>query len=140
MFNATAFDPLTGQDARMKTVLVMDDDECMRELLRLHLRNAGYEVLEAEDAVAAGHLLLKRRPDILLAADVERPYMSGLELVEAMRADPATCAVPVIFITCRPDAEPRARALGAAALLAKPLHVDHLLAIVAEHLEPPTPA
>jgi CheY-like chemotaxis protein len=132
--NATALDSPPGQDARMKTVLVMDDDECMRELLRLHLCNAGYEVLEAEDAVAAGHLLLKRRPDILLAADVERPYMSGLDLVAAMRADPATRAVPVIFITCRADAEPRARELGAAALLAKPLHVDHLLEIVARHV------
>jgi len=119
----------------MKTVLVMDDDECMRELLRLHLCNAGYEVLEAEDAVAAGHLLLKRRPDILLAAEVERPYMSGLELVEAMRADPATRAVPVIFMTCRTDAESRARGLGAAAFMAKPLHLDQLLAAVAKHLE-----
>ena len=132
--NATAVDSPAAQDARMKTVLVMDDDECMRELLRLHLCNAGYEVLEAEDAVAAGHLLLERRPDILLAADVERPYMSGLELIEAMRADPATRAVPVIFITCRTDAEPRVRQLGAAAFLAKPLHVDQLLTVVANQL------
>jgi two-component system chemotaxis response regulator CheY len=110
----------------------MDDDECMRELLRLHLCNAGYEVLEAEDPVSAGHLLLKRRPDILLAADVERPYMSGLELVAAMRSDPSIRALPVIFMTSRTDAEARARALGAAALLVKPLHVEHLLAAIAK--------
>lgn len=124
----------------VKTVLVLDDDECMRELLRLHLGNAGYEVLEAEDPVAAGHLLLERRPDILLAADVERPYMSGMQLVEAMKADPSTRSVPVIFITCRTEAQPRARELGAAAFLAKPLHVNHLLDVVSECLKPTMPA
>ena len=116
-----------------KTVLVMDYDECMRELLRLHLCNAGYEVLEAEDAVTAGHLLLERRPNIVLT-DVELPYLSGLELVEAMKSDPATRSVPVIFISARTDAEPRARELGAAAFLAKPLHVEQLLAMVAMHV------
>jgi len=116
-----------------KTVLVMDHDECMRELLRLHLGNAGYAVLEAEDAVVAGRLLLERRPDLVLA-EVELPYLSGLELVEAMKSDPATRAVPVIFITSRTDAEPRARALGAAAFFGKPLHVDLLLQTVAQHV------
>ena len=41
------------------TILVLDDDRYMRELLNLHLSNAGYEVLLAEDAVVAGHLLLR---------------------------------------------------------------------------------
>jgi len=122
------------KNAVMKTVLVMDDDECMRELLRLQLCTAGYEVLEAEDPVSAGHLLLERRPDVFLAADVQPPYMSGLELIAAIRADPATRSLPVIFITGRADAEPRARELGAAAFLAKPLHVDQLLAIVKKHV------
>lgn len=112
----------------------MDADECMRELLRLHLCNAGYEVLEAEDAVVAGRLLLKRRPDLMLA-DIEVPYLSGLELVEAMKSDPSTAAVPVIFLTSRTEAEPRARELGAAAFLAKPLHVESLLATIARHVK-----
>jgi DNA-binding response OmpR family regulator len=49
------------------TILVMDDDECMRELFRLHLSNAGYKVLVAEDVVDAGYLLLKQLPDLILA-------------------------------------------------------------------------
>ena len=47
----------------MSTILVVDDDEYMRDLLHLHLTNAGYEVLAAEDAVVAGHSLLRQRPD-----------------------------------------------------------------------------
>ena len=115
-------------------VLVMDDDELMRELLRLHLTSAGYEVLLAEDAVVAGHLVLSQPPDLVLA-NIEMPYMSGLELVQAMKSDPATCAIPVIFVTSRTDAEAEARQLGAAGYLIKPLHVDNLLAMVAQHVK-----
>jgi two-component system, chemotaxis family, chemotaxis protein CheY len=116
------------------TVLVMEDDKFMRELLRLHLVNAGYEVLEAEDAVVAGHLLLKEHPDILLA-DIEMPFMDGLEFVRALRADPAVSATPVIFISSRTDYEDRCKALGAIAFLRKPVLADELLSTVAKHAE-----
>jgi DNA-binding response OmpR family regulator len=53
----------------------MDDDQSIRGLLRLHLERAGYQVLLAEDAVAAGHVLLRQRVD-LLVADIEMPYMN----------------------------------------------------------------
>jgi two-component system chemotaxis response regulator CheY len=119
-------------------ILVMDDDECMRELLRLHLANAGYEVLLAEDAIEAGKLILKWHPDLLLA-DVEMPYMNGLELVEAMKSDPTTSSLPVIFLTCKTEAEQRARQLGAAAFLMKPLRADQLLATVAQQVNGPNP-
>jgi two-component system chemotaxis response regulator CheY len=115
-------------------ILVVDNDECMRELLRLHLSSAGYDVLLAEDAVVAGHLLLKRRPDLLLT-DVELPYMNGLEFVRAVKSDPATLYIPVVFLTSHADAEPEALQLGAAAFLTKPVHVGRLLAAVAQHVK-----
>jgi putative two-component system response regulator len=111
----------------------MDDDEAARELLRLHLCHAGYQVLVAEDSIVAGHLLLGEQPDLFIA-DIEMPYMSGLELVQAMKADPATSPIPVIFVTARLDAEQQAKQLGAAAYLTKPLHVDNLLAAVAKQV------
>lgn len=114
-------------------ILVMDGDELMRELLSLHLRSAGYEVVVAEDAIAAGHHLLRERPDLVLA-EIELPYMSGLELVQAMKADPATRSIPVIFVTMRTDAEHQARQIGAAAYITKPPHLPNLLASVAQHL------
>jgi CheY-like chemotaxis protein len=61
---------------RPATILVVDDDESMRELLRLHLTNAGYDVRLAEDAVVAGQLVLRNPPDLIIA-DVEMPYMDG---------------------------------------------------------------
>lgn len=115
-------------------ILVMDDDECMRELMRLHLVNAGYEVILAEDAVAAGHVILRELPDLVLA-DIEMPFMSGLEFVEAMKADAATASIPVVFVTSRADAEERGRELGAVGFLTKPLRADQLLATVAKNVD-----
>ena len=118
----------------MKRVLVMDDDECMRGLLRLHLSNAGYEVLVAEDAVDAFHLLLQQRPDLILA-DIEMPYMNGLEFLQAVKADHTTCSVPVILVTGSGDEGVKAKKLGAAAYLTKPLLAPALLLAVAQQIE-----
>ncbi len=110
-------------------VLVVDDDECIRELLKLHLSNAGYEVQLAEDAVAAGRLLLRSTPDLMIA-DVNMPYMDGFEFVSAVRADRTVPYFPVIFLTAMNDIADRARELGAT-WLSKPIRADRLLAVVA---------
>src|SRR5438093_272846 len=57
------------------TILVVDDDQTIRELLQLHLRNAGYAVHVAEDAVEAGHLVLRSPPDLIIS-DVTMPIGS----------------------------------------------------------------
>jgi DNA-binding response OmpR family regulator len=115
-------------------ILVMDDDAYMRELMGLHLSNAGYEVLMAEDAVVAGHLVLGRRPDLILA-DIEMPFMNGLEFVQALRHDPSVSSIPVVFVSSRDDLEESAKALSAVAFLKKPVLADHLLTVVASQFE-----
>ena len=49
------------------TILVVDDDESIRELLRLHLSSAGYAVQVAEDAIVAGYLVLRSPPDLIIS-------------------------------------------------------------------------
>ena len=115
------------------TILAVDDDECARELLYLHLSNAGYEVLLAEDAIVAGHILLERRV-ALLVTDIEMPFMDGLDFVQAIRSDPSVAPMPVIFASSRWEHEGRARELGAVAFLRKPVLAGQLLATVAEHI------
>jgi diguanylate cyclase (GGDEF)-like protein len=119
--------------ARPAKILVLDDDESMRELLRLHLSNAGYDVRLAEDAIVAGHLVLRDPPDLILA-DVEMPYMDGFQFVQALRSDPAVSAIPVIFLTATAGGESRSRQVGAVGYLNKPVVVDRLLALVAKHV------
>lgn len=116
------------------TILVVEDDELVRELFRIHLGNAGYQVLLAEDAIVAGHLLLKERPD-LIVADIEMPFMDGIEFVEAVKADALVSAIPVIFVSSRSDFEDRCKQIGAVAFLKKPVLADSLLATVAKHVE-----
>lgn len=116
------------------TILVLEDEEIMRDLLRIHLTNAGYQVLVAEDAVVAGHLLMKGRPDLILT-DIEMPFMDGLEFVQALKSDESVSAIPVIFLSSRADFEDRCKELGAVAFLKKPVLADSLLAAVAEHVD-----
>lgn len=113
-------------------ILVVDDDESIRDLVRRHLESAGYEVRIAEDGIAAGYAVLARAPDMILC-DIRMPYMSGLEFLAALRADSTLPRIPVIFLTCVEDAEERARLLGGSDFLLKPVRVNTLLAAVARH-------
>jgi CheY-like chemotaxis protein len=115
------------------SILVVDDDESIRELLRLHLSAAGYEVNLAEDAIAAGYLVLRSPPDLIIS-DVSMPHMDGFEFIEALKADTTLPRIPVIFLTSHDDGDERGRALGAAGYITKPVRADRLLAMVAQHV------
>ena len=89
-------------------IAVIDDDRFIRYLLDLHLRNAGYQVFVAEDAVAGARLILECTPDVILC-DVDMPFMDGYQFVSALRADPATRHIPVIFLTVNKNVGERAK-------------------------------
>jgi CheY-like chemotaxis protein len=93
-------------------------------------------VLCAESAVAAGHIVHERQPD-LIVADIEMPYMDGIEFAQTVKADPATSSIPFIFVSANPDAEPQVRRVGAAAFVKKPLMPREFLAAVARHVGGP---
>jgi CheY-like chemotaxis protein len=116
-------------------ILVVDDEESMRALLKLHLSNAGYEVRVAEDAIVGGHLVVQEVPDVIIV-DVEMPYMNGYEFVAALKSDPETRNIPVIFLTTDANVAEHARKLGAAAYLNKPVIADRLLEVVALFAQP----
>jgi CheY-like chemotaxis protein len=113
-------------------IAVIDDDRFIRYLLGLHLRKAGYDVFAAEDAVAGGRMVLERMPDVILC-DVDMPFMDGYEFVTALRADPTTRHIPVIFLTVNTEIEDRAKQLSAGHLK-KPVMSDELLRAVARAL------
>ncbi|HYG54830.1 MAG TPA: response regulator [Burkholderiales bacterium] len=114
-------------------ILVVDDDESIRELLRLHLGSAGYDVDVAEDAIVAGYKVLRRAPDLIIA-DVNMPHMDGFEFVAALKGDKSLPYIPVIFLTSVDDADHRGKELGAVGYIVKPVRADRLLALVAEHV------
>jgi CheY-like chemotaxis protein len=114
-------------------ILVVDDDESIRELLRMHLTSAGYEVEVAADAIVAGYKVLKAPPDLIIT-DVNMPHMDGFEFVAALKADTALPRIPVIFLTSMEDGDSRGRELGAVGYVTKPVRSDRLLSLVAQHV------
>ncbi len=114
-------------------ILVVDDDESLRELLRMHLAAAGYEVSTAADAISAGYQVLKSPPDLILT-DINMPHMDGFEFVAALKADTTLPYIPVIFLTSMEDGDHRGKELGAVGYLTKPVRADRLLALVAQHV------
>jgi CheY-like chemotaxis protein len=114
-------------------ILVVDDDENIRDLLRLHLTSAGYEVEVAADAIVAGYRVLKSPPDLIIT-DVTMPHMDGFEFVAALKADTTLPRIPVIFLTSVEDGDARGRELGAVGYITKPVRSDRLLSLVAQHV------
>ena len=83
-----------------KKVLVVDDEIHIVHVVAIKLRNNGYEVTTADNGAEAYDLVCKERPDIIVT-DYQMPVMSGIELVEKLRADEATRDIPVIMLTAR---------------------------------------
>ena len=115
------------------TILVIEDDDGIRDLLRMHLSAAGYAVQVAPDAIAAGYLVLRSPPDLIIS-DVNMPHMDGFEFVAALKADTTLPPIPVIFLTSYDEGDDRGKALGAVGYLTKPVRADKLLQLVAEHV------
>lgn len=113
-------------------ILIIDDEEVMRELLRLHLTSAGYTVQVAVDAISAGYEMLQNPPDLIMC-DVEMPHMNGVQLISALRADKTVPDVPVIFLTSVDEGEVRADEMSAG-YLQKPVRLEALLAAVQRYL------
>lgn len=120
------------------TILIIDDDDALRSLVRLHLANAGYDVLEAEDAIEGGYLVIRASPSVVICG-VNMPYMSGYDFVAALKADPLTQHIPVVFLSVDDDVAEKAHKLGAVAYLRKPVRADRLLEVVGLFAAPSAP-
>ena len=115
-----------------KCILVVDDQDDNRRILRDLLGNAGFELIEAEDALAA---VMTRRPDLILM-DIQLPQMDGYEATRRIKSNPEMKEVPVIAVTSYALAgdDAKAHAAGCIAYVSKPFSPRALLAKVREYL------
>jgi EAL domain-containing protein (putative c-di-GMP-specific phosphodiesterase class I) len=125
----------------MDNVLVVDDEESVRSLLRDCLELDGYEVREAADAMQAIERIAEGVPDCLVL-DVMMPGMSGLELLEQLRGDPRTLNMPVLMLTAATDDDTTwaGWAHGASCYVPKPFDIEHLLDWVGRLCHPVAPS
>ena len=113
----------------MTTILVVDDDPAIREMIKLALTRGGYEVQEAGNTLDARQTIARQIPDLILL-DWMLPGQSGFEFARALQRDSAHRQIPVIMLTARDQEEDKVAALetGADDYVAKPFSVSELLA------------
>jgi two-component system, cell cycle response regulator DivK len=118
-----------------KCILIVEDQEDNRIILRRLLSKAGYDLIEAmngEDGVA---LALSKRPDLILM-DIQLPIVDGYEATRRIKSNAELKSIPVIAVTsyALSGDEAKARAAGCDAYVAKPFSPRQLLAKVREYL------
>jgi CheY-like chemotaxis protein len=109
--------------------LVVDDEPDVRFLLRITLELAGYAVIEASHGEAALESV-RVSPPALVITDRMMPRMGGGELIERLRADVGTAAIPIVMLTGTEGAQP-----GADAVMTKPFEPKALIRLVARLIE-----
>lgn len=115
-------------------VLVVDDDEVIRQLISLNLELEGYEVAAAVDGQDALERVQEWRPDVM-TLDMMMPRLDGLATAAALRADPVTAHIRICLVSARAQAADRDRAAvapGIDAFLSKPFDPEDLVRIVGE--------
>jgi len=108
-----------------KTVLVVDDDSSIRELLRQELEAEGYGVREAKDGREALAQVKREKPD-LIVLDVMMPELSGFDVAAVLRNDPETLSIPIVILSVMQDKQ-RGYRLGVDRYFTKPTDTKVLL-------------
>ena len=112
-----------------RTVLIVDDEKSIVDILRYNLKNAGYETIAAYDGRAGLALIREKNPDLVLL-DVMLPFVDGFEVCETLRSE--GCMTPIIMITAREEETDKVLGLeiGADDYITKPFSVREVLARV----------
>jgi two-component system alkaline phosphatase synthesis response regulator PhoP len=110
-------------------ILLVDDEQELRELLGKYFDDLGYRVLVAGDGVDALDLASREKPQLILM-DLEMPQLDGLETSRRLKANEETKSIPIIVVTAHINRLNEALAAGADDFVAKPLHLVELSARV----------
>ncbi len=113
------------------TILVIDDDPAVRDLMSRFLTKLGFHVVTGENG-AEGLRLAKKVDPLLITLDVMMPEMDGWRVLKQLKADPGLAEIPVIMVTVV-DNEPMGVSLGASGYLIKPVNRDRLAVLVEQY-------
>ncbi|MGB9742973.1 MAG: response regulator transcription factor [candidate division WOR-3 bacterium] len=124
-----------------KTILVVEDEPNLRELVKARLEQSGYEVVTAADGFNAIVQARKVKPDLIIL-DLMIPKMDGYTVCRTIKSTADLNRIPIIMFTARtsPDDVRRGKDMGADAYITKPFNPETLLGKIQELLAPPGPA
>ncbi|HKY30124.1 MAG TPA: response regulator [Pyrinomonadaceae bacterium] len=122
---------MLAKDSSSLTVLIVEDAEDSRYLMRLELEQLGYVVIEAENGERAVQLALQERPDIILM-DLTLPVMDGLAATARIRSHAEMPNIPIIAVTAHLETDFRsgAKASGFDAYVTKPIDIAWLSELI----------
>ncbi len=111
-----------------KTILVVDDEKDLLDLIEYNLKKEGFKVLKAENGKEGIEVAKEHKPDLVLL-DIMMPKMDGLEAVEIMRKDDDLKRIPIIFLTARSDENTEIEGLnkGGDDFITKPISTTKLV-------------
>ena len=117
------------------TVLIVEDNEKNRKVMRDLMRVNGYQPLEAEDGPIGLEMAREHRPDLILM-DIQLPTLDGYTVTRQLKADEATKQIPIIAVTsfAMRGEEERAREAGCDAYVSKPIDIHQLVETVQRFL------
>ncbi len=126
-----ASSPAQGGPAAVKRILTIDDSKTMRDMLRLTLVDAGYDVLQAVDGQDGLDVLSKERVDVVIT-DINMPKLDGYGVIRHLRADAGYDDTPILVLSTESDQKTKdiGREAGATGWLVKPFDPDQLVEIV----------
>jgi two-component system alkaline phosphatase synthesis response regulator PhoP len=111
-----------------QTILVVDDEKDLLDLIEYNLKKEGFAVLKAENGEEGIKIAKEHKPDLVLM-DIMMPKMDGMEAVETMRADEDLKSIPIIFLTARSDEKTEVEGLdkGGDDYITKPISTTKLI-------------
>ena len=121
-----------------KAILVVDDEPDQREIYRAVLRHAGYDVLEAADALEGVRIATTCLPDLILL-DIALPHVDGWEAARMLKQDARTASIPLCAVSARVLSEEQrdvVQSAGFECYLLKPMEPRHVLREVAARVGP----
>lgn len=120
----------------MKKILLVEDNQVNRELVREMLEGDEFEVFEAENGLEALHMLPQTSPDLVLL-DIQMPVLDGIAAIKQLRQKPQYADLPVVALTAYAMVGDKERvfAAGFTGYLSKPIERKALLAEIHQHLQ-----
>lgn len=129
---------MTGKAPGARRVVIVDDDVLIRETVRLTLEHEGFDVTAIEDPTAALGAIRAAKPD-LVVLDLYMGGVDGREIARALKKDPATQKIPIVFFTASNEAVDVVTGLDAGAVdyIAKPIDGEVLVVKIRHILKMP---